>query len=83
MLTNLHIRHFRGIRQLDITDLGRVNLILGTNEAGKTSVMAAAALVHDLEMAVTLPPFDGPLGHAATGSGAGLLYLASKACGVA
>ncbi len=45
MLTNLHISNFRGFKQLDIGPLKRVNLILGQNNTGKTSVLEALALL--------------------------------------
>lgn len=47
MLKTLHIRNFRGIESLDIEDLGRVNLLIGRNNSGKTSVMEAAILAHE------------------------------------
>ena len=39
MLTSLSIRNFRGISQLTINPLGRINLIAGKNGAGKTGVL--------------------------------------------
>ncbi|MBA2321904.1 MAG: AAA family ATPase [Deltaproteobacteria bacterium] len=44
MLKTLHIRNFRAIESLDIEDLGRVNLLIGRNSSGKTTVMEAACL---------------------------------------
>ena len=41
MLTNLRIKNFRGIRDLTLDPLGRVNLIGGKNGVGKTSVLEA------------------------------------------
>lgn len=40
-LPNLSITNFRGIRQLSINQLGRVTLITGLNEIGKTTVLEA------------------------------------------
>lgn len=46
-ITNLIIESFRGIFGLKISDLGRVNLLVGNNNAGKTSVIEAIALISD------------------------------------
>ena len=40
-LPSLSIRGFRGIRELDVPRLGRVNLIAGKNGAGKTTMLEA------------------------------------------
>ncbi len=42
MITRLDIENFRGFRRLVVEDLGRVNLIVGRNDCGKTSLAAAA-----------------------------------------
>ena len=39
MLTSLSIKNFRGIDQLTIKPLGRINLIAGKNGVGKTAVL--------------------------------------------
>ena len=39
MLTSLSIKNFRGIDQLTISPLGRINLIAGKNGVGKTAVL--------------------------------------------
>lgn len=41
MLKNLHIENFRGIRSLDMDGLGHVNILVGRNNCGKTSVLEA------------------------------------------
>ena len=41
---NLTIKGFRGIRELTIPQLGRVNLITGKNNTGKSSVLEALQL---------------------------------------
>lgn len=38
-LKNLHVDRYRGISQLDIEDFNHVNILVGDNNAGKTSVM--------------------------------------------
>ena len=40
---NLTIKGFRGIRELTIPQLGRVNLITGKNNTGKSSVSGSSA----------------------------------------
>jgi hypothetical protein len=46
MYKSIHIQNFRGLRDLRIDDLGRVNLIVGANNVGKTSVLEALCLMH-------------------------------------
>ena len=41
---NIEIRSFRGIDHLKIDDLGRVNILLGQNNSGKSSVLEAIDL---------------------------------------
>jgi hypothetical protein len=41
MLRDLRISGFRGLRELAMSGLGRVNLLVGTNNCGKTSVLEA------------------------------------------
>lgn len=45
MLRDLRILGFRGLRQLTMSGLGRVNLLVGTNNCGKTSVLEAMSLL--------------------------------------
>lgn len=40
-IESLKINLFRGIENLEIEDLGAVNIIVGDNNAGKTSVLEA------------------------------------------
>lgn len=42
---HLSITAFRGLRQLTLEKLGRVNLLVGFNDSGKTSVLEAIALM--------------------------------------
>lgn len=44
----LKIENFRGIKSLEINDLARVNLFVGRNNCGKTSVLEAAFLLADI-----------------------------------
>ena len=45
MLSRCRIRRFRGIEDLELSGLGRINLIVGRNDSGKTSVLEALALL--------------------------------------
>ncbi len=45
MITSLDISRFRGIRDLSIPYLGRINLVVGDNNSGKTSVLEALQLL--------------------------------------
>lgn len=45
MFTSLHISGFRSFREVRVDPLTRVNLFVGTNNAGKTSILDAAELV--------------------------------------
>lgn len=42
-IENLNIVAFRGLRNLELNDLGGVNLFVGPNNSGKTSVLEAIA----------------------------------------
>jgi AAA15 family ATPase/GTPase len=44
MLNSLEIRNYRNLRHLIIPKLGRVNLLIGKNNTGKTSVLEAVAI---------------------------------------
>ena len=41
MLRSLNLKNFRSFKQFSMTGLGRVNLLVGTNNSGKTSVLEA------------------------------------------
>ena len=45
MFKTFQIKHFRGIQQLEIDEFSRINLLLGKNNAGKTSVLEAMFLL--------------------------------------
>jgi len=44
LLDSLEIQNFRGFRHLQIEKLGRVNLIVGKNNIGKTALLEALHL---------------------------------------
>ncbi len=45
MLEQLHVRNFRGFKDLRIESFGRVNLVAGRNNAGKTTLLEAIFLL--------------------------------------
>jgi len=45
MITSLSIQNFRGLKQVTLNDLRSVNLIVGGNNTGKTSVLEALVLL--------------------------------------
>lgn len=47
VIKNLQIKNFRGLSELNIKDISRVNLIGGCNNAGKTSILEALYLFHN------------------------------------
>ncbi len=48
MLKNLTIQNFRGLSDLSLEGLGRFNVLLGANNAGKTSVLEAVHMLPEL-----------------------------------
>lgn len=54
-LDSVTIHQFRGLRDLELKDLGRVNLLVGINNSGKTSVLEALSIYcHPLDIRVWL-----------------------------
>ncbi|MEC4819464.1 MAG: AAA family ATPase [Scytonema sp. PMC 1069.18] len=54
-LKSLTIHQFRGLRDLNLDNLGRINLLVGINNSGKTSVLEALAIYcHPLDIRVWL-----------------------------
>jgi hypothetical protein len=45
MISSLRIEGYRGFERFEMSDLGRVNLLVGTNNSGKTSVLEAIHLL--------------------------------------
>jgi len=45
MLKTVRIHNFRGFRSFELNNLGRLNLLVGTNNCGKTSVLEAIQLL--------------------------------------
>jgi predicted ATP-dependent endonuclease of OLD family len=52
MLTNVHLKNFRGFKDTKVGPLKRVNLIVGQNNTGKTGLLEALALL------LTDPPLN-------------------------
>ena len=44
-ITELNISQFRGINKLEMKNIGDVNLLLGNNNVGKTSVLEAIKIL--------------------------------------
>ncbi len=44
-IKELHVNTYRGIKELSITNLGKVNIFVGDNNVGKTSVLEAIELL--------------------------------------
>jgi len=54
-LESVTIHQFRGLRDLELKDLGRINLLVGLNNSGKTSVLEALSVYcHPLDIKVWL-----------------------------
>ena len=52
-LENVTIHQFRGLRDLELKNLGRINLFVGINNSGKTSVLEALSVYcHPLDIKV-------------------------------
>lgn len=50
-LESITIHQFRGLRDLELKDLGRINLLVGINNSGKTSVLEALEIYcHPLDI---------------------------------
>lgn len=45
MLERVHVRNFRGLKDLEIEGLGRINLFAGRNNSGKTALLEALSLL--------------------------------------
>lgn len=44
MITSVNIKNFRGILDLRFNDLGRINVVVGRNNVGKSSILEAIAI---------------------------------------
>lgn len=42
-ISDLHIHQFRGLRDLELQSMGQINLLVGGNNSGKTSILEAVA----------------------------------------
>ncbi|MBR7068659.1 MAG: AAA family ATPase [Bacteroidales bacterium] len=51
---NIKIKNFRGIKNLEIDDLGRVNILVGKNNSGKSTVLEAIFLLTGMASADTV-----------------------------
>lgn len=46
MLETLKLERFRGFDEFELNNLGRLNLLVGTNNSGKTSILEAIRILH-------------------------------------
>jgi recombinational DNA repair ATPase RecF len=46
MYRSIHIKNFRSLKNLEVSDLRRINLFVGPNSVGKTSFLEAIWLLH-------------------------------------
>jgi AAA15 family ATPase/GTPase len=46
MIKDIHIQNYRGIKDLHIKDFKRINLLVGDNNSGKTSVLEATTILY-------------------------------------
>ena len=53
-LSYLNIRHFKGIENLELNDLSNINIIVGENNTGKTSVLEAISLLQSQDSIKTM-----------------------------
>jgi predicted ATP-binding protein involved in virulence len=60
MFTSLNFSNFRGFERLELNGLKRVNLVVGRNNAGKTSLLEGIAIVSDPEQFAQLPKMFRP-----------------------
>ena len=49
-ITSLNIESYRGLEGLKIENLGDVNIVVGDNNTGKTSVLEAIQLLYELTL---------------------------------
>lgn len=70
IIKDLYVQQFRGLRELSITNLNHVNIIVGDNNSGKTSVLESLLLLRNPESLVNiiratrqreLPPYRIPI----------------------
>jgi len=57
MITRLEIENFRGLKRLTLSDLRRVNLLVGGNDVGKTSVLEMMVLLFGNSSTVSSLPY--------------------------
>ena len=54
MLSDLEIRNFRTFKEYEVSDLGQVNLFVGRNNSGKTTILEAAEILLSTNIATTV-----------------------------
>jgi predicted ATPase len=57
MISSIRIEGYRGFEHFEMSGLGRVNLLVGTNNSGKTSVLEAIYLLSSMGDPISLWQF--------------------------
>lgn len=47
MIKNIYVKDYRNLEKVELTDIGRINLIFGENNSGKTSLLECIQLIRD------------------------------------
>ena len=68
MIRTLQIENFRALREFRMSGLGRVNLLVGTNNSGKTTVLEAIHLLLDCNVGTLISSQDRREERSASGS---------------
>lgn len=54
MFREIRIESYRGLRNIELTDLGQINVLVGENNSGKTSVLEAIQLFENANVPVNM-----------------------------
>lgn len=54
MINHIKIGSFRGIQELELTDVNRVNVLIGQNNSGKTSILEALQLINQPDIVANM-----------------------------
>ena len=68
MFTNLKVRGYRGLSDFSLSPLGRVNLLVGGNNTGKTSILESLQLLMSVESSEGVAAITGRRGEYSYGN---------------
>lgn len=54
MIKHIRIGSFRGIQELELADVNRVNVLIGENNSGKTSILEALQLINEPDVVANM-----------------------------